>query len=241
MGEPFDTLLDVQHHDTVIDQLNHRREVLPSRLQLRGVEDELAELEGRIAELRAAVDELAGRQRALEEQITASVARRHEIERRMLAPGVSASRDLQAMDAEVHHLAERQAQLEEVELELVAEEDPLDEALAAAEERASALRGEAERLAAVVAVDDQEITAELERERQLRSGKAAMLPVDLATRYEALRARLGGVGAARLVEGRCDGCHLALPSVEVERISRLPADEYATCEQCGRILVADHR
>jgi len=241
MGEPFDTLLEVQHHDTAIDQLTHRREVLPSRLQLRGVEDELGQLDRRIAELRSAVDELAGRQRAIEEQITASVTRRHEIERRMLAPGVSASRDLQAMDTEVHHLSERQAQLEEVELELVAEEDPLDEALAAAEERAGGLRTEAERLAAVVAVDDAEIAAELERERQVRAGKAETLPAELAARYEALRVKLGGVGAAHLVGGRCDGCHLTLPSVEVERISRLPPDQYATCEQCGRILVADHR
>ena len=62
-------------------------------------------------------------------------------------------------------------------------------------------------------------------------------PSELAQRYEVLRSRLGGVGAARLVGDRCDGCHLTLSSVEVERIRRLPPEEFATCAQCDRILV----
>ena len=39
---------------------------------------------------------------------------------------VSASRDLQAMDGEVHQLASRQAQFEEEEIALLEEEEPLD-------------------------------------------------------------------------------------------------------------------
>jgi predicted nucleic acid-binding Zn-ribbon protein len=46
-----------------------------------------------------------------------------------------------------------------------------------------------------------------------------------------------GTGAARLIGSHCDGCHLELPSMEVERIRALPAGEVATCEQCGRILI----
>ena len=59
----------------------------------------------------------------------------------------------------------------------------------------------------------------------------------LAARYETLRARLKGTGAARLIGTRCDGCHLELSSGEVEKIRALPPGEVATCEQCGRILV----
>ena len=62
-------------------------------------------------------------------------------------------------------------------------------------------------------------------------------PTALADRYETLRARLKGTGAARLVGSHCDGCHLELSSVEVEKIRALPPGEVATCEQCGRILV----
>jgi uncharacterized protein len=58
----------------------------------------------------------------------------------------------------------------------------------------------------------------------------------LAT-YERLRARLGGVGVARLVGTHCDGCHLTLSAVELDRVRHLPDGEVYTCEQCGRILV----
>ena len=77
------------------------------------------------------------------------------------------------------------------------------------------------------------VAAEMEVRDRLFPG----LPAELAERYELLRAHLGGVGAARLVGERCDGCHLTLPSVEMERIRRLPPDEFATCPQCDRILV----
>jgi predicted nucleic acid-binding Zn-ribbon protein len=46
-----------------------------------------------------------------------------------------------------------------------------------------------------------------------------------------------GVGAARLIGHRCDGCHLELSPVEAEHIRALPDDTIATCDQCGRILV----
>ena len=69
------------------------------------------------------------------------------------------------------------------------------------------------------------------------AAEAALLPTALADRYETLRSRLKGTGAARLVGSRCDGCHLELSSVEVEKIRALPPGEIATCEQCGRILV----
>ena len=47
----------------------------------------------------------------------------------------------------------------------------------------------------------------------------------------------GGTGAARLIGQHCDGCHLELSAVEVERIRAATPDAVVTCEQCGRILV----
>ena len=130
--------MQVQEHDTALDQLRHRMETLPERAALRRrATGAGAELTGRLAEVQAQVDDLAGRQRQLEEQIAAAAGRRHEIEQRMLSGEVSASRDLQAMDHEVHQLAPRQAQLEEEELALLEEEEPLDALLA---ERPDGLR-----------------------------------------------------------------------------------------------------
>ena len=237
MAEPYDTLLQVQELDTELDQLRHRIEALPERAQLTDVRARRAALDSAMGEVRGQVDGLAGRQAALEEQIAASAKRRHELEGRMRTGGVTAARDLQAMDQEVGQLAERQRTLEDQELELMEEEEPLDVALAEHEALAAALDADEVRLMAAIAEAEVELRASMATVAEARAERAQGLPTDLAERYERLRSHLGGVGAARLVGDRCDGCHLTLSSVEVERMRQLPADTFATCPQCDRILV----
>jgi uncharacterized protein len=237
MADPFDTLMEVQEHDTALDQLRHRIDSLPERLELQEVEKRQRSLEAAAVEVKTQVDDLAGRQRLLEERIAAAAKRRHEIEQRMESGEVSASRDLQAMDHEVHHLSARQAQFEEEEIALLEEEEPFDSLQVEHEAAASSLAAEAGRLNAAIDEAKGEIRLSIAEEERLRAESASRLPDDLAARYEKLRARLGGVGAARLVGDRCDGCHLTLPSVEFERIRHLAPGEFATCPQCDRILV----
>lgn len=236
MTEPFDTLMEVQDHDTRLDQLRHRRESLPERAQLRDLERRRSQLAEELTGVQSQVDDLAARQRELEERIAAAAGRRHEIEQRMLTGG-AASRDLQAMDSEVHHLSSRQAAFEEEELALLEEEEPLDALLDERRKAAEALAAEVGRLRAAVAEAEAEIDRGIAAEKAEREARAKGLPDELRERYETLRARKGGIGAARLVGDRCDGCHLTLPSVEVERIRLLPPGEFATCDQCDRILV----
>jgi uncharacterized protein len=237
MAEPYDTLLQVQGYDTELDQLRHRIEALPERAALHDVRARQAVLLGEMGEVQAQVDSLAGRQAALEERIAESARRRHDLEERMRSGGVTAARDLQAMDHEVGQLTERQRALEDEEIALMEEEEPLDAALAGQRSEARELAAEEARLAGAVAESEAELRTSIGAVEAERAACAAGLPDDLAERYERLRAHLGGTGAARLVGDRCDGCHLTLPSVEVERIQHLPAGTLVTCPQCDRILV----
>ncbi|MGH9281886.1 MAG: zinc ribbon domain-containing protein, partial [Acidimicrobiales bacterium] len=70
-----------------------------------------------------------------------------------------------------------------------------------------------------------------------RATCAGAVPTDLLATYEKLRARLGGIGAARLVGPSCTGCHLTLPAQELARIKREALDALILCDQCGRILI----
>lgn len=237
MAEPFDTLMQVQEHDTSLDQLRHRIRTLPERAEVAEVATRRATVGAAMAGVEAQVDDLAARQRALEEQIAAAAHRRHEIEQRMESGQISASRDLQAMDQEVQQLAVRQERFEEEELALLEEEEPLDVELAEHRQAATVLDEEAVRLEAAITAAEAEIGVTIAAEEEVRAEVAASLPAPLAERYELLRAHLGGVGAARLVGDHCGGCHLTLPAVEIERIRALPPEEFATCEQCDRILV----
>jgi uncharacterized protein len=230
-------LLAVQDLDTAMTQLQHRRDALSETSGLAAVEAELAGLLAERAQVTDQRDALAGTQKEIEEQISALDERRSAVEQRMYAATGSSSRDLQAMNAEVRHLTDRRSELEELELVAMLDQEPVDAELASLAERTAPLEARATELRAEVAAQSAEIDVELGTTASSRAEQAALIPPALMERYEALRARLRGTGAARLVGNHCSGCHLELPSVEVERVRSLPPGEIITCEQCGRILV----
>jgi hypothetical protein len=215
----------------------HRRAALTERVGLTALEAELAGLVAREAELVTRRNELVGAQKELETQITAYNERRSGIEQRMYAARGSSTRDLQAMDEEVRHLNQRRSELEDEELVVMVDQEPIDAALAELVLRKAPLDDKAKILRAEVAEGQAEIDGELTTARAARAAEAAELPPALSERYEALRTRLKGTGAARLIGHRCDGCHLELSPVEVDRIRAATPDTVVTCDQCGRILV----
>lgn len=194
MAEPFDTLMVVQDHDIAIDQLRHRIEALPERSELADVKRRQDAVNAAMAEVADQVDELAGRQRRLEEQIAAAARRRHEIESRMETGEVSASRDLQAMDKEVHQLASRQTQFEEEEIALLEEEEPLDAVLAAHQAESAALAAESLRLQAAVADIEKSIVGAIATEESARAERWAPRGSGPAVRGAALPTGRGGGG-----------------------------------------------
>jgi len=230
-------LLAVQDLDTSLTQLQHRRDALPETSGLRGLETELGVLEAQRADANGRRAQLGAAQQALEEQIAGITDRRDSIEKRMYAATGAAGRDLQAMNEEVRHLTERRAELEEQELEAMLAQDPVDAELSALADQIAPVRARVDELRATVAEQELQIDAEMAAAAGTRAAEAALVPTALSDRYETLRARLKGTGAARLIKSHCDGCHLELSSVEVEKIRGLPPGEVATCEQCGRILV----
>ncbi|MGH2927436.1 MAG: zinc ribbon domain-containing protein [Solirubrobacteraceae bacterium] len=234
---PLERLLELQDLDTVISQLHHRRATLPERQELAGVTTALEDVMRRTTDVQVPRAELVARQQALEADVGAAMARRELLEQRMYAARGTPARDLQAMDEEVRHLRQRREQLEDDELEVMVALEPLDGQLASLEAQGAELRAQGERLRAALQLAEAEIEEELAAHSGARDVATAAVPDDLRSRYESLRARLGGTGAARLVGNRCSGCHLELPSMEVDRIRRLPPGTVVTCEQCGRILV----
>ncbi len=236
MTDTLTHLLAVQDLDTSITQMEHRRDALVETSGLAAVEAELAGLETQRADAAGRRAALAARQKELEEQIAAITQRRDTVEKRLYA-STSSGRDLQAMNEEVRHLTERRADFEEQELVVMLELDPIDAELEALRARMEPLEAKATELRSQVDQDRLELDANIASAAGERTAEAAQLPTALSDRYETLRARLKGTGAARLIGSHCDGCHLELPSMEVERIRALPPGEVATCEQCGRILV----
>ncbi len=229
--------MEVQARDLAIDQLRHRREALAERQALREAAHEVTAVDRRLVDARARGRDLARRQRRLEDEVDTLVAKRAGTERRLYGGTVQAPRELEALSQEVEALGRRTRGLEDELLELMEAGEPVAAETGVLEARRREVATEADRLAAVVAEREAEIDGLVAVEVAARAEAAALVPPELLATYEQLRRRLDGVAVARLDAGRCSGCHLALPAVELDALRRAPADAVVRHEECGRILV----
>ncbi|HUE61164.1 MAG TPA: C4-type zinc ribbon domain-containing protein [Acidimicrobiales bacterium] len=235
--DDLQSLLHLQHADTRADQLNHRRENLPERAALADIDHRIGQAEAALVDAVSARDIVAEKQRELEADLASAEDRASAVNRRLYSGEVSASRELQAMAADVDALKERSSELEDSILEVLEELEPLEKQASELESALSGLRTERAAAASSLAATESVVDSELAAVDSERQQIAAAVPESLLRLYEQLRARLGGVAVASLVGSRCDGCHLSLPATELDRIRHLPAGEMVTCDQCGRILV----
>ncbi len=233
----FHDLLRVQDHDTAADRLRHRRQNLPELAELRACEDELGRLETTLAEVAADAAEAARLQRRVESELALLESKVSELDAKLYSGVVTVPRELQAMQTEGEAMRQRRAALEDEVLEAMGARETLDEQLGELESRRAELDREGVRLRAAVAEGQAGVDRDLAAELAARQEAAAAIPADVTALYEQLRAHLGGVAAAPLVNGRCGGCHLALPATELDRMRKEPADALVRCEQCERILV----
>jgi predicted nucleic acid-binding Zn-ribbon protein len=233
----LEDLLVVQEHDSAADRLHHRRETLPEQARLSEVEKDLADTDAALAEVGSQRDEVARRQQRHEDELASIETKIADVDRKLYSGTVTAPRELQAMQADVTSLKRHRSDVEDQVLVAMGDREPLDTEVRRLEAQRAALEAESEALGAAIAEASAEIDAELAVELDARKAAAAAIPDELLSQYERLRARLDGVGAARLVNGRCSGCHLTLPATELDRIRHGDPDTVVLCDQCGRILV----
>jgi predicted nucleic acid-binding Zn-ribbon protein len=229
-------LLDVQAADNNAEVLRRRLAGLPERERLRSVQGRIDLAVARAAELAGPRHELERQQKRLEDEVASLRAKADEADASLYSGRVTAVRELQALQDEVTSLRRRASELEDRVLELMVELEPL--AATAAELRGQRDVLEAEARAATVALAEAEaaVTAELRDVVAHRAEAAATVEAKALGDYEHLRPAFGGSAVVRLVGGRCEGCPLAMPAVEVDRIRHLPPG-IASCDECGRLVL----
>ncbi len=232
----WDALLSVQEHDTTTDQLEHRKRTLPERAELDLLMAQIAAVDGKATEVEEQRHELGRAQRKLEDEIAVIADKATQHDKTLYSGTIANPRELQALQDEIAALKRRIGQLEDQDLELMEQIEPLDAELARLAGERTALDDSGTRLRVAIAEAEVAIDDELANVRAERSALAGDVDPQLLEEYEALRPKMGGIAIARLVGGSCGGCHLGLSAVEVDRIKHLPPDEPVRCEECGRLL-----
>lgn len=233
----LDQLLVVQAHDSAIDRLAHSRENLPEFQALAALDDEQAFLD---AERAAVADErhkVAREQKRLEDEAGLITERIDRENLRLYDGSVTAHKDLQAIQAEVATLGKRRDEIEDHVLEAMEQGEPLDASLSEFDRKLADVEARREQATASLAESQAAIDAESASETAQRSEAAEQVTADLMAQYEASRSSCGGVGICRLVDKTCEGCHLTLPAVQIDRLRKEPEDAIVHCSECNRILV----
>jgi predicted nucleic acid-binding Zn-ribbon protein len=230
-------LLELAEIDAELTRLEHRRRSLPEHEEIATLEQRDRELRDQLAVLEARAGDLKREQAKAEADVDQVRTRIDRDRVRLDAGQVSSPKELENLQSEVESLHRRQSDLEEIVLDVMERQ----EATQSQQEAAVAERtGIGTQLATVTERRDAalgEIGEQAGKAADRRTAVVADEPADLISLYERLRVQHGGVGAAALRRGRCEGCHLSLNTVDLNAIRAAAADEVLRCEECRRILV----
>jgi uncharacterized protein len=235
----WDTLLTVQELDTHADQLVHRSQHLPARAALVEIEARIAKVDADIAEVDSRLGDLSRSQQRLEDEIASLRMRAQQADKQLYSGTTNNPRELQALQDDIASIQRRISKIEDDELDVMEATEPVDAEKAVLLARRQRQDDQAQGLRAELAEAEVEIEAELAGVREQRDIAAKAVPDELWPEYDRLRKALGGVAIARLHGTTCQGCHLGLSAVEVDRIRKLSVDELVHCEECGRLLVRE--
>ena len=238
MASPaYEQILEIQAIDRSVDQLRHRERTHPARTALAEIDERLAARDAEVAVIEEQRHELERRQKRIEDEVAGVADKRRDIDGKLYGGEVTASKDLLALQDEAEHLLVRQRGMEDEDLEIMEQLEELESELASRAGVRAGLEQERGAAEAELDADLQEIEGEVAELAVRRQGLVGPANPELLARYESLRDQYDGVPLARLVDGRCDGCHIQLSAVAVDQIGRMPEDAVVTCEECGRLLV----
>jgi uncharacterized protein len=230
-------LLQVQALDSAVLQLAHRRRTLPELGELQRLAVEVDELDDALVAAETAVSDLESDQARAEADLEPVRERLSRNQQRIANGTVADPKALNSMVDEVEHLKKRIGDLEDAELEVM---EALEEATATRDRRRAEGAVLTEREQALTARRDEQlavIDAEIAARRQEREALRPDLPADLFALYTKLATSHGGVGAAELVQRRCNGCRLEVNAAELRDYVTAAEDEVLRCEECSRILI----
>jgi predicted nucleic acid-binding Zn-ribbon protein len=228
-------LLELQKIDSTIDRLDARRRALPEQTELERLEEELSRVEGAYAEQQAIVDEISARQRKLDGDIEIVTTKIGRDESRLYSGEFTNPKELADLQSEVESLKRRKSTLEDQDLEVMEEREQAEKVLAPLKEQIEQLQRKIDE--ATIRRDRAagETSTKLEEARAEREQWPPRFDTELLELYNSLRASKGGVGAAALIDGTCQGCHMRLPSQEYESVRK--SEGLVFCDECRRILV----
>jgi predicted nucleic acid-binding Zn-ribbon protein len=230
-------LLELADLDTELARLDHRRRTLPETAELEQLASRAARARDVLVAAETELSDLEREQARAERDVEQVRVRIDKDQARLDGGKVSSAKELESLQSEVVSLKRRQGDLEEVVLELMEKLETSTARRDAAAAEQTTVTGQAEAVTARRDAAVAEIDQAAGKASAARSSAAEGVPDDLLALYDKVRSTAGGVGAAMLRHGRCEGCRESLSMAELNDIRAAAPDEVIRHEECRRILV----
>lgn len=230
-------LLELADLDAELTRLEHRRRGLPEHAELEQLEQRDSQLRDAVASLDAEQGDLQRAQVKAEADVDQVRLRIDRDRKRLDAGQVSSPRDLENLQSEIGSLGRRQSELEEIVLDIMERRETAQASRDAAVGERAEIAASREVLTTRRDAALAELGEQAGKAADRRAAVAGEEPPELLDLYGRMREQHGGVGAAALRRGRCEGCHLSLNTVDLNAIRAAEPDEVLRCEECRRILV----
>lgn len=169
-------LLEVQAHDTRLDQLRHQLETLPERTARDTARVDLAATEAALADRTATRDDLARQQKRIDDEVELLKDKRTGFDAKLYGGTVSNPRELQDLQEEIDALGRRIDQLEDGELEIMEQVEPVEAQLAQLAEARRAQEAGLEAAEQALTVAEAEVAAAIEAEEAAQATAGDPVP-----------------------------------------------------------------
>jgi uncharacterized protein len=230
-------LLDVQDLDATLARLEHRKATLPEHAEIAALEERRSTIGDDVVRAETEDSDLGREQTKIDVDVEQVRARMTRDQQRLDSGQITASKELENLQHEIESLHRRQTELEDAELEVMEQRETVQTTLAGLKSEVAEIGAGLTAAIARREATFAEIAAEVDKTTAQRAEVAGTLPDDLLALYTKLRDSSGGIGAAALRRGQCEGCHLQLNTTDLNRVRDADPDEVVRCEECRRILV----
>ena len=200
-------------------------------------ESEINAARARLQKLTAELDKRAPLRRTLESSLARLEERLQAAEQRLYGGAVTNPRELSASEEERRLLQEQRGAEEDRMLDVMVEIEELQSSRDATQELLGRLETDREAEYADLLQRQDALVIRIDELRRGRQRITPEIPVAMLSVYESLLKTRGGHAVAKVERGLCQGCRLALPTMENQRAKS--SQGIVQCSSCRRILYAE--
>jgi len=226
----IEQLVALQHIDSEIIQLNQKLETAPKEVHV--LEEQFDQLDQQRNQFLEKIDYLKSQESRLAGEIEDDTLKIKKSKNKLMM--VSNTKEYHAMMREMDNLEKMNRLREEERVALAEELERQAEGLAELDESVNAVKAQLDEKRSNLEARVAKTKARLDDLHARRKEAGKSVPAPVLGRYEFIRSRLNAPVIVKVVEGVCNGCHIAIPPQSFNELQK--GQQILSCPNCQRLI-----